>query len=121
MLFQRHSEIFADVLGRSLAVQSLHAFVGALQWRSTRRREKQMRDNAANDSAVKARVIHQIGQDWPSRGARHCQLHWPLAKTFLELVEIDIEPRTRIADDDNGFRFNSASRNRPEIFVVVQC
>src|SRR4029453_8698414 len=120
MFFQWHGQIFAGALGRSLIVKSFHSFFGPLHRRSTWRGKKQMRNDTANDCAVKIFVVRQIDQSRKNGGTGHRELDGPLAKAFLKLIKIDIEPSARIADDDERFWFNSATSERPKIFIIIE-
>src|SRR5437588_7435996 len=109
MLFEVHAEIFARSLSRRLVAISLHPLFRPLHRRRTRRREKQTGNEAANDRAVKTLVACEIVQDRPDGRSSHRELNRTFAQSLLEFVKIDIEPRARIANDDNRFGLNAAT------------
>src|SRR5215470_11413132 len=119
MFFQRHGEVLADALGWGLIVVSLYCFFAALERRRARWREEHARDNAADDGAVEIVVVGQIFQDGIAAHSARSELERPLAKSFLQFIEVEIVPAAGIADDDDRFRLYAPANHRPEILAII--
>src|SRR5205823_10348844 len=120
MLFQWHRQILADALRGRLHARSPNVFFRALHRRSARRRHEQARGETANNNAVKSMVVHKIGQRWVGATTWTRELHRAFAETFLQFIEIEIEPAARIADDHNGLGSHTLTCQRPEILAVIK-
>ena len=104
----------------AFAYETAHGFFPAFHGRRARRGEKQTGHETANNRAVKSFIVGQISQDRISATSGHRELHRAFAQTFLQFVEIEIEPATRIADDDDRFGLHAPPRHGPKILVVIQ-
>ena len=114
-------ENVARALGIRLGVRSAHRFFRTIHRRRTRRREKQSRDNAANDRAVKALVVDQIGQDWESRSCPAARVApGACPSPFSSSSRSESNKGARIADDDKRLRLDAAARFGPEIAGIVE-
>ena len=65
-------------------------------------------------------VVREIGQHRIGAAAGMRELHRAFAETLFQLIEIEVEPRARVTDDHDRFRFDPAAGLRPEIVRVVQ-
>src|SRR5437879_2826617 len=101
MLFQWDGEVLAGALRRRLGVRPAHSLFPAFHWRCARRGKKQPGRETANNRTVKSVVVGEISQDRITATSTHRQLHRAFTQPFLQFVEIEIVPTTRIADDDN--------------------
>ncbi len=105
-------------MGRRLLVIAAERLVGSFQKR-TARREEHARDDAANDGAVKTFVVSEIGEHRVGATSRKRELDRTFAESAFQLIEIEIEQRARIADDDNRLWFHSGARLDPQIFGII--
>src|SRR5437870_9002832 len=103
-----------------LGVRSPHGFFSAFHWWCARRGKKQPGHETANNRTVKSFVVGEISQDRITATSTHRQLHRTFTQPFLQFVEIEIEPTTGIADDNDRFGLRTPPRYRPEILVVIQ-
>ena len=82
-----------------------HGFFPAFHGGCARRGKKQTGHETANNRAVKSFIVGEISQDRISATSGHRQLHRTFTQPFLQFVKIQIEPATRIADDNDRFGF----------------
>ena len=68
---------------------------------------------------MKTLISGQIGQP-DMRNFRRRLTEWDACLTLWKCVEVQIEQGARITDEDDRFRLNTATGNRPEIIVIIQ-
>ena len=113
-----HGEPLAHTLRRRFLVK-VPDYVGP----EAEPQEEHLRGDADNQPAVEVGVVGQILDHEERRGSLDRQLNGPLARQPLPGVEVDVEQRARIADDDRiaaVARVDAAALARPEAIAVLR-
>src|SRR3954468_24264136 len=108
----------ADALSPGLSMKSLDCFLRPFQ-RWTSRCEVDRRQDTENDGAVKMLVLCKVFEHRIGTTAGLSELDRAFAEAPLEFIEIQVEPRPRVANDHKRFRLDVASCLRPKIGCVV--
>lgn len=87
----------AHALREGLRLRTLHCVLRVFDQRPTRR-EKHPRHNATDNRAMETLVVRKVLQNWIGAAARLRELHGTTAEPALQLVQIGVESRARIAD-----------------------
>src|SRR4029077_275494 len=116
-LFQWKSEVLARALGWGLRMKPLHRLFAALHRRRAGRRKKQSRNKTANNRAVEAFILRQVGEHRIAAAAAHRELHRTLPQALFHFIKIDIVPTARVTDDHKRLRSDASPSQCPQIFV----